>query len=883
MSQRRRPWSACLLATTMTFAGTFAEAAPTGRQVRVEAVTARRYVLYVPLGYDSSRAYGLVISSHGTGQNGDTEMDATGPNSCCDRGTPTWPALAEEHQVIVACPDMTGAYGSPGNQLASGQLGQLAADDNAIVRICAEIQAEYHVNSDRILLTGFSGGGHVAHYVGLRHPELFRAVCARHGNFNVEETPSPLPAHALRMPVYLFTGVNDPVYGTNEAIAWYTAQGFELVDSEVFPAYPSSEHTTDRHHALTWFLQLSRFGVTPGGHYITYRNEPLLLVGDSGTQVVMQNTNIDYRAWIDDCADRGLRAVHVWAFVAPRQKQDGSKIEARYGYVYPGITPWARKTSGTDATDQLKQWDLQTFDDGPTGDATHYWSRLRDLCGYADGRNVVVGITVFFGWPKHNTTSSPDWSYHPLNVVNGGPVVDGGSPVTEVQMIASPGTEVWTEPWSDAWPSRKKTQWIWERFCKKLIDDTSTVGNVFFAFMDEHSYSEGNMGDHFRDFFRKRGQVWVDWNARRGSIDWVMSNTFGGDDKNANAVSGFGGSPTRPYLFLEGEPYQGSGVRTAIWTFTTGGGHFFFHADERQETVTTGIMGYDPNIAGGNKGMYKRDWLGHASRFFNEQVTELDTLAPHNELVSSGTTCLADPGREYVVYSKIGSPTAFTLNMSAGAGVFDCRFYNPRDGQFAPTFTRQAGGTASFNKPDTNDWVLHAVTSPNSPVAVIDTVPAPAEGYAPLAVAFDASASHDRDTLGDPPQIVAYEWDYTGDGTIDDTLTSPTTSHVYTTAGSFACRLRVTDNEGMIGETAVAVVVRNVPGDFDGDLDVDQEDFGHFQVCYSGSGQLADVSCQDAVLDGDGDVDQDDFGIFMACLSGAGKPANPQCAGSKSG
>ena len=31
-------------------------------------------------------------------------------------------------------------------------------------------------------------------------------------------------------------------------------------------------------------------------------------------------------------------------------------------------------------------------------------------------------------------------------------------------------------------------------------------------------------------------------------------------------------------------------------------------------------------------------------------------------------------------------------------------------------------------------------------------------------------------------------------------------------------------------------------------------------------------------FDGDGDVDQDDFGVFQRCYSGAGNPADPACA-----
>ena len=175
-------------------------------------------------------------------------------------------------------------------------------------------------------------------------------------------------------------------------------------------------------------------------------------------------------------------------------------------------------------------------------------------------------------------------------------------------------------------------------------------------------------------------------------------------------MAGFSGSPARPYFFLEGHPYMGDGVRTAIWTFSIGGGNYFFHADYDQETVRTGIMGYDPYVPGGDKGMVKRDWLGHASRFFNEHVVDLDTMAPHNELSSSGTYCLADPGREYAVYSKIGSSSTITLDLTHAAGkTMNCRFHDPRTGLFGSTFTRTGGGIEMFTKPDSNDWTLHVV------------------------------------------------------------------------------------------------------------------------------------------------------------------------------
>ncbi|MBD3176075.1 MAG: hypothetical protein GF320_12920 [Armatimonadia bacterium] len=67
----------------------------------------------------------------------------------------------------------------------------------------------------------------------------------------------------------------------------------------------------------------------------------------------------------------------------------------------------------------------------------------------------MVGVTVFFGWPKWNTPERPDWSYHPLNVINGGHLTDDGDIVTAPQTIHSPGTEVWAEDWSDDWPDER--------------------------------------------------------------------------------------------------------------------------------------------------------------------------------------------------------------------------------------------------------------------------------------------------------------------------------------------------------------------------------------------------------------------------------------------
>ncbi|GMV93124.1 MAG: hypothetical protein AMXMBFR82_29020 [Candidatus Hydrogenedentota bacterium] len=444
-------------------------------------------------------------------------------------------------------------------------------------------------------------------------------------------------------------------------------------------------------------------GHTDSNRYLTFHGEGVVLVGDSGTQCVMQNTNLDYRRWIEDCADAGLSVVHIWSFVVPRQQLDGSDVEDRYGYVYPGITPWARKIDGPRAKDGGFQWDLHAWDEG--NDPTHYWPRLRDFCAYAKEKGLVVGITVFWGWPKHPS----DWAYHPFNSVNGGPVTeDVRIHVSQVQRIATPGLEVWEETYANDWDTAKKTQWHWERLAKKLIDDTASFGNVFFVFMDEHSYDEGNGGDHFRDFFKKRGALWVDWDKRRESVDVVFADiAYRADSgKNSGTVKLVTRQPLRPFIILEGGPYAGDEVRAAIWTTLVGGGNYVFHNDAEQETVQTGIMGYDPNVPGGDTGQIRREWLGHASRFFNDAVESLDSLMPHNELTGDGTFCLADPGREYVVYSMAGS-ASIPLTLHGPGAVESLRLYNPRTGEWIESAEHtSAGSTMTVNKPDADDWVL---------------------------------------------------------------------------------------------------------------------------------------------------------------------------------
>jgi len=92
--------------------------------------------------------------------------------------------------------------------------------------------------------------------------------------------------------------------------------------------------------------------------------------------------------------------------------------------------------------------------------------------------------------------------------------------------------------------------------------------------------------------------------------------------------------------------------------------------------------------------------------------------------------------------------------------------------------------------------------STNRPPVAVATA-SPTTGAAPLTVTFDGSGSSDPD--GD---ALSYAWDLDADGAYDDaTATRPTWT--YTTGGSYAAKLRVTDPGGLSATATVTVTVGN--------------------------------------------------------------------------
>ncbi|HLA38840.1 MAG TPA: putative collagen-binding domain-containing protein, partial [Candidatus Glassbacteria bacterium] len=191
---------------------------------------------------------------------------------------------------------------------------------------------------------------------------------------------------------------------------------------------------------------------------------------------------------------------------------------------------------------------------------------------------------------------------------------------------------------------------------------------------------------------------------------------------NALALDAWGNPPEYggfPVLATEGL-WEGQGRAEKplriIWGFFTAGAHTVW-ADWRYENDnhTFGSIGrcWVP-LPGLDVHLFTADRLG-ADCSGDEQLVlaaghlreyEYWKMAPHNELAAGGAEayCLAEPGRQYLVYTPDGG--SVNINLGGLAASLTARWFDPRDGTYAPAGTVQGGGVQSFTAPDGRDWVL---------------------------------------------------------------------------------------------------------------------------------------------------------------------------------
>jgi predicted esterase len=226
------------------------------------------YALYVPRGYDPHRSWPLVVALHGAFS--DHRHNLRRVFGLDNRRGET---DAEASRNELPLPDVPALVVSP---FGRGELmGYDGLGGEDVMRVLADVRRAYHVDPDRITLTGLSMGGGGAWEIGLRHPELFAAlapVCAISDYRRMVR-----PADAALYDLAQLDALSPPAIVENAAHLQVL-----IFHGDQDPTVPvaDSRRMVERFRALGWLGKNVRYTEFPGiGHAAwvpAYRDAALL-------------------------------------------------------------------------------------------------------------------------------------------------------------------------------------------------------------------------------------------------------------------------------------------------------------------------------------------------------------------------------------------------------------------------------------------------------------------------------------------------------------------------------------------------------------------------------------------------------------------------------
>jgi len=141
------------------------------------------YALYVPPSYSPDQSYPLILCLHGAGFTGQAYLDRWVPRL--------------QDRYILACPT-----------ISMGAWWTRFGEDLALATLRA-VQAEYHVDPDRIFLTGMSNGGVGAWIIGMHHADLFAGIAPMASG--IDDVLFPFVENLSNTPVYVIHGAEDRI------------------------------------------------------------------------------------------------------------------------------------------------------------------------------------------------------------------------------------------------------------------------------------------------------------------------------------------------------------------------------------------------------------------------------------------------------------------------------------------------------------------------------------------------------------------------------------------------------------------------------------------------------------------------------------------------
>ena len=133
-------------------------------------------------------------------------------------------------------------------------------------------------------------------------------------------------------------------------------------------------------------------------HIFEFRGKPTLLRTFGTSYDWLFDSSLQFTPYFDVLQRDGMNLVRAWCFAFP------------VWHPVDMVQPWPRATSGGNALDGLRKWDLSSWDQA-------YFDRLKAFAQAASDRGMVVEFTLFSSF-----YSDEDWEagpFHPANNVQG--------------------------------------------------------------------------------------------------------------------------------------------------------------------------------------------------------------------------------------------------------------------------------------------------------------------------------------------------------------------------------------------------------------------------------------------------------------------------------
>ncbi|UCD29604.1 MAG: hypothetical protein JSV03_03740 [Planctomycetota bacterium] len=326
-----------------------------------------------------------------------------------------------------------------------------------------------------------------------------------------------------------------------------------------------------------------------------------------------------------------------------------------------------QRTGPGKARDGEPKFDLTKFNQ-------EYFDRLRERIIAASKRGIYVSVMLFEGWSierkakkgREHERGNP-WLGHPFNRDNNINDIDG-DPNQDDE-----GKETHTL----ALPEVTRLQ---EIYVKKVIDELNNLDNILWEISNESHKDSAPWHYHIINFIKKyektkpkqhligmTGYVLNNQELFESPADWISPNK-----KSPTHKEGYRHNPPdaegKKIIISDTDHLWGfGGNHSWVWrSFTRGMHPIYMDPLCGRWDVTE------------KRSILLRHALGHTLRFAGK--VDLARMTPRNDL-SSTKFCLANPGKEYVIYQP--AKKAFNLKLSTGSYYYE--WFDPQAGKVLKT------------------------------------------------------------------------------------------------------------------------------------------------------------------------------------------------------